>query len=236
MSDNTASIKISEEFYTHDKLIVLLVEDTLYRVHSYLLSRESAVFRDMLDMPPVPGQQEGVSNEHPIVLPEVKKSHFESLLRLLYKSKHDSKQTETAEQWTEILGLADKWDMQAVGSFAAQHLSTLLTTDPVYRFSLARRFNLVEDWWMPAFSEICHMDRTLNQQEWERLTWKEIEVIAGTREQIGKERSQKYGDQSKGAFRCGKCKYYFSGDNCPRCYPEQFPQIVQEAAELLGRR
>lgn len=61
------------------------VEDQLFKVHRYFLSRESQVFHWMFACPPRGDGQEGDSDDKPIRLPNVTPKEFESLLDFFYK-------------------------------------------------------------------------------------------------------------------------------------------------------
>ena len=60
------------------------VEQTLFRVHRFFLRRHSLVFATMFSLRPGEGLEEGNSDEHPIVLEDVKAVDFERLLALFY--------------------------------------------------------------------------------------------------------------------------------------------------------
>jgi hypothetical protein len=64
-------------------LIGFQVERHLYRVHRYLFTRHSPVFRDMFCIPPE-SAAEGSSADKPITLEQVKATDFEHLLWMLY--------------------------------------------------------------------------------------------------------------------------------------------------------
>lgn len=61
------------------------VEDTLFRIHRYFLTRDSAHFRNELPSPPSPGDlSKGSSDNSPLVLNDVLKVDFERLLWVFY--------------------------------------------------------------------------------------------------------------------------------------------------------
>ena len=64
---------------------IFQVGKSLFRVHRYFFIRESVIFRDMLSIPS--GSEaaiEGLSDENPIILEDVKKVHFEWMLWMFY--------------------------------------------------------------------------------------------------------------------------------------------------------
>jgi len=61
------------------------VENTLYRVHRYFFTRDSALFREKLPHPPPPGEfTKGSSDSNPFVLEDTLKIDFERLLWIFY--------------------------------------------------------------------------------------------------------------------------------------------------------
>ena len=71
-------------------LCLFQVEDSLFCVHRHFFMRESAVFHDMLSIPS--GSEttiEGLSDENPIVLQDVKEVHFGWMLWMFYNELSD---------------------------------------------------------------------------------------------------------------------------------------------------
>lgn len=63
------------------------VENRLFRVHRYFLTRDSPVFSDILSISPPEGSTtpEGTSDANPVILQQVKSIDFERLLDVIYK-------------------------------------------------------------------------------------------------------------------------------------------------------
>ncbi|KAI6113531.1 hypothetical protein EV401DRAFT_1982808 [Pisolithus croceorrhizus] len=113
-----------DEFYM--TFVTLQVEDCLFRVPRQTLEAQSPVFRNMFSMPPPPDVEvEGLSDEHPIVLPEpVKARDFKRLLKVLLptgvfsprlpKGDHDA--------WISVLKLSRMWEMEEPYSLALRNL------------------------------------------------------------------------------------------------------------------
>ncbi|CAE6391715.1 unnamed protein product [Rhizoctonia solani] len=74
------------DYYFEDGSVVLLVQDVLFKIHVSLLKAQSQVFQDMFTMPVgnAANSIEGTSDQHPIVIPQVKPSQFRNLLRMIY--------------------------------------------------------------------------------------------------------------------------------------------------------
>ncbi|CAE6421768.1 unnamed protein product, partial [Rhizoctonia solani] len=100
--DNPAETSVTEaletvvrhpEFCFDNTLVAIQIENTLFNVHKYQLTK-SEVFSDMFKMPKPKGDEpeEGSSLEHPIVIEGIVASDFAALLKVLYASLFSSNQ------------------------------------------------------------------------------------------------------------------------------------------------
>ncbi|KAJ7274085.1 hypothetical protein C8J57DRAFT_1063134 [Mycena rebaudengoi] len=75
------------DYYFDDGDFVIRAQNTLFRVHKFLLSRDSSMFQDMFALPQASGsidaEKEGSSDAKPLVLPDTVKA-FRALLWVLY--------------------------------------------------------------------------------------------------------------------------------------------------------
>lgn len=72
--------RVSYQRVTHSQ-----VESTLFRVHRYFFTRDSAFFREKLPHPPPPGEfTKGSSDSNPFVLEDTLRIDFERLLWVFY--------------------------------------------------------------------------------------------------------------------------------------------------------
>jgi len=86
-SRSAKSTTLHEKFYFPDSaggLSVFKVDWTYYKVHRFMLERESQVFKAMFSSPSPPEGQDGESDEKPIEIPDVSCSEFEALVDFLY--------------------------------------------------------------------------------------------------------------------------------------------------------
>ncbi|TFY54989.1 hypothetical protein EVG20_g9483 [Dentipellis fragilis] len=83
----------NERYYTSDELMIIQVQNNLFRVHRAMLEKYSDVFRDMFAPAPTSSSEgmqiglagEGKSDDAPIVLPDVTVFEFETLLDEIYR-------------------------------------------------------------------------------------------------------------------------------------------------------
>ncbi|KAG8713997.1 hypothetical protein FRC09_018113 [Ceratobasidium sp. 395] len=137
------------EYYYEDGSIVLLADDTLFKVHASLLKTQSEVIRDMLTPPP--GSDEGLTDQFPIKLPDVFASDFRNLLKVFYSlnlyvnpSPSDNaflgtqaiKDPTQAWETFNILGgivhLAKRFCMVDIEKWAANQLRSLVKASAAY--------------------------------------------------------------------------------------------------------
>jgi hypothetical protein len=60
------------------------VEERLYKLPRRAFLNDSAVFRDIFNLPNSADSAEGTCREHPLKLEGIKKSDFEQLLRVMF--------------------------------------------------------------------------------------------------------------------------------------------------------
>ncbi|KAJ8082099.1 hypothetical protein PM082_007945 [Marasmius tenuissimus] len=70
-SSTTPSVPRDPKYYIDEKMVVLHVDNTLFRAHRHLLRRESDVFEHMFSSPQPAEGAEGESDDNPIVIPDV---------------------------------------------------------------------------------------------------------------------------------------------------------------------
>ncbi|KAI0292798.1 hypothetical protein BC826DRAFT_911330 [Russula brevipes] len=127
------------EYYIYGGDIIFRVEDTLFRVHRYFFTRESAFFRSKLPHPPPPGDfSKGYSDAHPLVLEDALEVDFERFLWVFYNPKY-SLYDATAEQWTSIVKLAHQWDFTAIKALAVRELERL-AIPPLQKIAIYHRY------------------------------------------------------------------------------------------------
>ncbi|CAE6432798.1 unnamed protein product [Rhizoctonia solani] len=73
------------DYYFEDGCVILLVEDTLFKIHASLMKAQSQAFVGMLAMPSGDAANtQGLSEQHPIIIPQVKPPQFRNLLKMIY--------------------------------------------------------------------------------------------------------------------------------------------------------
>ncbi|KAG6908830.1 hypothetical protein DXG01_003183 [Tephrocybe rancida] len=137
------------EYYL--EMVVLEVENTLYRVPKYL-------FGTCPDF---------VGKEEPIQLDGVKNTEFRALLNLLQPLTVAVTRTFSKEEWISILKLSTKWKLLDIRNLAIKQLS-LANMAPVDMVVLARQF-AVPTLLMSAYSTLVQREAALSPAERTKL-------------------------------------------------------------------
>ncbi|KAH9847926.1 hypothetical protein C2E23DRAFT_846287 [Lenzites betulinus] len=152
------------EYYIAGADCVLRVEDTLFRVHRYLLGRDGSAFQHMFSMPSggaLPWQCiEGASDDHPIRLHGEKADRFRDLLSLIYALPHEIQEYSTPaanlDRLITICEMTNKYNFTSTESWAVGALFTVVTglhspPPPQYRLSHCSSA------WMRRLLEVAHL-------------------------------------------------------------------------------
>jgi len=165
--------KRHEEYYFDDGSAVLLVEDTLFRVHKYYFTRESEIFADMFSLPTggtsgSSAAAEGKSDSSPIEIPGVTRQEMESFLDFVYFGMHDE-HTFTLESWVSLLSFSTRFICDKIRARSIRELEAIQSrVDPIERIVLAVRHNIPQ-WLSGAYQELCQRQDSLSEEEGERL-------------------------------------------------------------------
>ncbi|KDN37627.1 hypothetical protein RSAG8_10032, partial [Rhizoctonia solani AG-8 WAC10335] len=184
--NETSGPEISEplehhpEFFFDDKLIVIQVEKTLFRVHKYQLAK-SEVFSDMFKRPKEgDGPEEGSSPECPIELKDASASDFTALLKVLYASHFPKTPVPEAPLVVPALRLANLLGFSDIRGYLLPLAEKNL--DDVDKIAFAREFD-IKEWLVPALVRLCKRDAVLSIEEARKLELDSILLIWRMREQ-----------------------------------------------------
>ncbi|CAL1710179.1 unnamed protein product [Somion occarium] len=151
-------------FYMKNDMVVLQVENTLYCLPSYTLCRESLHFRLLLSN----RGEHGSTDEVPILLPNVMKESFDTLLHFLYHSVYEPESV-TLGEWATILAVSTQLQFDRIRKTSIREISSRLSSvSAVTAIVLANRYG-VQSWLAPAYSELCRRSDPLADDEAEEL-------------------------------------------------------------------
>ncbi|THH32834.1 hypothetical protein EUX98_g1333 [Antrodiella citrinella] len=188
------SVSRDEEFYFDDSLVVFLVEERLFRVHSHFLIRDSEFFRGLFSLPQPPDTAEGHNDMKPIKLEGVTVHEFKCLLRFLYSGMYGPI-ISSPEDWIALLSLSTRYVFDKIRDLAIQELS-MKVLDPIKKIVLADRHN-VPQWLSAAYVDLCKRPEPLTEREADELGLKTVVRVARAREIV---REKKYVSASQRSY------------------------------------
>ncbi|KZP25201.1 hypothetical protein FIBSPDRAFT_734545 [Athelia psychrophila] len=151
----TNTYPMHERFCFSAENIYLLVNGVIYGVHRYFFERDSSSFA---------GQ--GLSRREPMVLAGISTRDLDLFLSILYPSSFGLYSASTADEWSSILPLADKWIFESIRVLAIAQLAPIAS--PIDKIVLGRRYGVNE--WLPgAYGTVCVRPTALTLDEGRRL-------------------------------------------------------------------
>ncbi|KAH9042754.1 hypothetical protein EDB85DRAFT_2227017 [Lactarius pseudohatsudake] len=158
------------------------VENTLFRVHRFFLTRDSSWFREKLPYPASPGETiKGSSDNLPLVLEgDVTKSDFERFLWVFYNPKY-SLYDATIEEWTSILKLAHAWSSIEVKELAIRGLEGL-QIPALQKIVLYQTYDVDRNYLQTAYTALTVRDEPITIEEGRELGLETSLQLARARE------------------------------------------------------
>jgi hypothetical protein len=101
-------------------------------------------------------------------------------------SKSDNK---TVDDWTAVLSLASKWEFATIRQLAINRLARLAS--PVERITRAVKYG-VDDWLLPAYTELCARDEPLTLEEGLKLGIRDVIFVGQVRSSIRRDSGFRY--------------------------------------------
>ncbi|OJT13806.1 hypothetical protein TRAPUB_9653 [Trametes pubescens] len=186
------------EYYFEDGNLVILVENTLFRLFRSTFTRHSVVFKDLFSLPTGPKGQpiEGDDDANPLTFSGISATDFERLLWVLYPPDFNTPKPTSAAEWHSILSLASRWELASVRALALRHLQSL-SLPPVDRVLLAREFDLGGRWALAAYTALCERPQPLSLDEAARLGLPTATRVAQVREEL---QARKHSSAGKGGY------------------------------------
>lgn len=154
-----------DEYYIEGGDVVFLVQNTLFRVHRFFLTRESPVFRDMISMPVPEGMEvEGSSDNIPIQLLGITSDDFAKFLWTFYNKRLSEYDGATIKDWIGVLRLAHMWQCDNVRELAFRELEKL-NLPPLERVIVGRDYDAPPGWMERAKEALADRREFLTEEE-----------------------------------------------------------------------
>ncbi|CUA72030.1 hypothetical protein RSOLAG22IIIB_04891 [Rhizoctonia solani] len=167
-------------FYFDETLVVIKVENVLFKVHKYHLL-QSETFSDMFRVPQTGNSVEGATPENPIILNGVVAADFEALLTVLYARRCSNVQlTLTSSMIVSAFRLAHMWNFSDLRAYLlAQAEETLSDAEKIH---FAKKFG-IQNWLVPAYLNLCRRPTPPTTDEATKLGLEDVLMIFRLREQ-----------------------------------------------------
>ncbi|TFK86524.1 hypothetical protein K466DRAFT_600269 [Polyporus arcularius HHB13444] len=174
-------------FYTERGTDIFAVDDILYKVHADLLGLQGGVLKDLFTLPQSPESREGLTDDRPIVLPQVTKGEFEHYLELIYDPM--KLPPHSIQKVVDILKLASQWEIQGARNWAIHHLDQMTDVPASLRLKLGRKFD-IPDWIEPAFHNLVFNIplRNLRGDDFTHLNYQVFILLSKLKEALQDER------------------------------------------------
>ncbi|KAF8160087.1 hypothetical protein BJ912DRAFT_357882 [Pholiota molesta] len=157
------------EYYIPDANLHLLVDNMLFRVHSFFFERDSAKFRAVLEAPIAPNTaRSGSSDSKPIVIKNSSPSEFARFLFIFYNPTYSDYTDLSASDWTSVLKTACEHEFVEVQNCAIRGLQTcdLTTVDRIYIYEL---YKADPKYIVPLYVEMAKREEAPTDEEVKRL-------------------------------------------------------------------
>ncbi|KAJ3557323.1 hypothetical protein NP233_g11770 [Leucocoprinus birnbaumii] len=183
-------------YFDADPMVIFLVEGRLFRVHRHFLLRESKVFRDMLNAPPVNAGQLplGSSDERAIPLLDVTATEFAALVEHFYTPPHLAEAAQRARNYSyylDLLSVCDRFHFDDIYNFALDKIRPDLGLILVMqRLQLGEKYR-IPVWQSSALDELASRRDLLTAEEAEMLGVKRILEYTRRREAMLQKRLNK---------------------------------------------
>ncbi|KAK0241289.1 hypothetical protein EDD85DRAFT_818321 [Armillaria nabsnona] len=228
-SDPTAmspSPNRSHDYYW--EVVILQVEDTLFRIPKHQLVGKSEAFASMLSLPQGGNEPEGFSDDKPIQLSGIKKIDFERLLQIMYPLDAEKPPEKLSlNGWISVLALSNMWRM-TIRKTAIEHLtSSLSEISPVDRILLGRKYS-VAHFLSSGYEELASRVGVVSLEDSERIGLGTALRIQHIRESLFMERG--VGGVIQNSYYCSGCHRYntYSGN-----YPSVPPFVANVVKEKV---
>ncbi|KAI5831210.1 hypothetical protein K523DRAFT_350933 [Schizophyllum commune Tattone D] len=169
-ADTSASVSRHGTYYIDEGDIIMRAENTLFRIHSFHLQRDTTYFDDPIaSLDANPGQGSvGSIDANPLPVDDINAIDFEHLLWFFYESAYNWSTTSDpalTPEWESILRLADKFDMKRSAKVACYALGRAGVLSDVRKIALCTRYGMGKDWIVEELKRMVSRDAPLNPGE-----------------------------------------------------------------------
>lgn len=178
-----------KDYYLRGGDMTILVENHLYRIHSYFFERESLFFRQkLLAGPSEDGEDHGSNDSNHYTLDDVKSEDFARFLWVFYNPKYSLYEAHL-DVWLSILRLATRWGFNNVKELTVRELEKL-DIECVDKISIYHEHNISKLYLIPSYVTIVKRDKPLTFTEGVKLGMETVLRVADARERARQRASE----------------------------------------------
>ncbi|KAJ3510553.1 hypothetical protein NLJ89_g4604 [Agrocybe chaxingu] len=181
-------------YYLEGGLVVLKLDDIFFRVPQYQLARHSEILHDLFQVPQSQsgGNQEGASDELPIIFAGTTADDFRNFLKALLPFSPWRQLSLTKAEWISTLKLATMWYCLDLRQVAIAELMPMLN-EPIEKILLGRKYSVL-NWVFEGYRDMVLRNETITDNEAVALLYPEAVKLLRMREWYWRSpiRSQRY--------------------------------------------
>jgi hypothetical protein len=153
-----------------DEMIEICVEERIFRISSFLLTRQSSYFKNLFE------DRDDIYE--PLVLDGegITAAEFESLLHVLDPHPSGGAKPSSSNEWKDALKLASKWDFLQSRATAIEKLEGF-DLDPLERLQLAAEYR-ISHWFVDAYVTLCQRPEALSADEVRTLLPEDVSTFS----------------------------------------------------------
>ncbi|RXW16654.1 hypothetical protein EST38_g9200 [Candolleomyces aberdarensis] len=176
-----------DKYYMVGGDLFVLIDDVMFKIHSYFFKREARNFFDDVPaghgpVPPLAEEDEGRSEAKAIRILDVTVEEFEHFLWVFYNPSYSIYDAEISS-WFSILKLAHRWDFPMVKDFALRELERRQReVSLVKRIRLYHDYEAPPEYLVPLYGELCARDLTPTADEAVELGFEQMYRVFKARE------------------------------------------------------
>lgn len=164
-----------ELYYFQDNMVEIRVEDIMFRIPRFYLTRQSQYFMDLFEQ----RDADGITAPLRLKRKKVKANAFAHLLQIIDPPNFRSITLTTIEEWSNVLDLADRWGFSDIKALAIGSLEPIAS--PIEKIMLGRRY-IISDWLPGAYLDLCNRTTSLSIEEARSIPLEDVVMIAMLRD------------------------------------------------------
>ncbi|KAL4079128.1 hypothetical protein J3A83DRAFT_4086788 [Scleroderma citrinum] len=178
-----------KDYYLRGGDMTVLVENHLYRIHSYFFERESLFFRQKLLAGTTDDTEErGSSDSNAYSLDDVKSEDFSRFLWVFYNPKYSIYEA-PLETWLSILRLATRWGFHNIKELTVRELEKL-EIESIEKIAIYHEYSISKLYLIPSYIAVVKREKPLTFTEGMKLGMETVLRIADARERARQHASE----------------------------------------------